>query len=113
MNETINIDVIRLDRGSHESPEDGMCVREAVAYVAREPFSDHPACASVVIGAFLRNWNDNLNDDDRQMLKPYIPQLFGTATGADDEETRAWLATDWLVRECAPAFLRSAVMTDQ
>jgi hypothetical protein len=33
---------ISLLEGSHTSAEDGMCVMEAVAYVAGEPFSDHP-----------------------------------------------------------------------
>jgi hypothetical protein len=85
---------------------------EAVAYVAGEPFSDHPECASPVLGAFLRSWNDSLSDKDRQMLKPLIPRLVGTKASAKVEEKRAWLATDWLARECAPAFLRLAGLTE-
>jgi len=69
-----------LDRGGHESWEKGACVMEAVAYVAGEPFSDHPACASPVITSFLISWNDSLPDDQRQMLKPYIPRIVGTKT---------------------------------
>src|SRR5690349_9187676 len=85
---------------------------EAVAYVAGGPWSDHPECASPVIGAFLRSWNDSLGDEDRQMLKPLIPRLVGTKASAKIEEKRAWLATDWLARECAPAFLRLAGLTE-
>ncbi len=85
---------------------------EAVAYVAGEPWSDQPRCASTVITSFLISWNDSLDDSDRQMLKPYIPRLVGTRTTAADETARAWMLTDWLARECAPAWLRLAGLTD-
>jgi hypothetical protein len=107
---------LKLDRGSHQPPSNGLeaaCVMEAVAYVAGEPFSDHPSCASPVITSFLISWNDSMNDEDRQMLKPYIPRLVGTRTTKKDEETRAWMLTDWLARECAPAFLSAAGLTEQ
>ena len=86
---------------------------QAVAYIAREPWSDHPVCASPVITSFLIRWNDAMNDEDRQMLKPYIPKLVGTRTLKHDEDTRAWMLTDWLARECAPAWLRLAGLTAQ
>ena len=106
---------LKLEKGSHDPPNNGLvhaCVMEAVAYVAGEPFSDHPECASPVLGAFLRSWNDSLLDADRQMLKPLIPRLVGTKAPARVEEKRAWMATDWLARECAPAFLRLAGLTE-
>ena len=73
MNRTLDLDSLTLLTGSH-GPNDAqrMCVMEAVAYVAGEDWSDHPACASPVIGAFLRSWNDTLNNEDRQQFKPYI-----------------------------------------
>jgi hypothetical protein len=104
-----------LESGGHDAPNNGLvhaCVMEAVAYVAGEPWSDHPECASPVLGAFLRSWNDSLSDEDRQMLKPLIPRLVGTKGSAKVEEKRAWMATDWLARECAPAFLRLAGLTE-
>ena len=104
-----------LESGSHAPPINGLvhaCVMEAVAYVAGEPWSDHPECVSPVLGAFLRSWNDSLDDDARQMLKPLIPRLVGTKASKAVEEKRAWMATDWLARECAPAFLRLAGLTE-
>ena len=89
------------------------CVMEAVSYVAGEPWSDHPRCASPIITSFLIGWNDALHDSDRQILKPYIPRIVGTRTTKADEETRAWMLTDWLARECAPAWLRLAGLTAQ
>jgi hypothetical protein len=81
---------------------------EAVAFVAREPHSDHPRCASESIGAFLRDWNDSLDDERRQWLKPYVLRLVGTAAPAEVEKRRAYLAIDWYVRTFAPTWLELA-----
>jgi hypothetical protein len=105
------LDTLILDRGAHTSFEEGACIMEAVAFVADEPFSDHPKCASPILGAFLRAWNDRLDTDDRQLLKPYIVRLVGTNTGQADEQTRKWMLLDWLVHEYAPAMFRTAGLT--
>ncbi len=109
------LEALQLESGAHYAPNNGLvhaCVMEAVAYMAGDPWSDHPECASPVLGAFLRSWNDSLSDEDRQMLKPLIPRLVGTKASKAVEEKRAWMATDWLARECAPAFLRLVGLTD-
>ncbi len=109
------LETLELESGGHEAPNNGLvhaCVMEAVAYVAGDPWSDHPECVSPVLGAFLRSWNDSLADVDRQMLKPLIPRLVGTKASKKVEEKRAWMATDWLARECAPAFLRLSGLTE-
>ena len=98
-------ETLTLAHGSHDSPTDGLCVMEAVAYFRGIEHTDHPACVSPAIGAFLRTWNDNLADEPRQLLKPYVFKVVGTATTPADEERRAWLATDWLVRIFTPAWL--------
>jgi hypothetical protein len=114
MTPALDLDTLVLLEGSHKTAADGMCVMEAVAYIAGEPFGDHPECVSPIIGEFLRSWNDGLPDDAaRAMLKPLIEKVIGTRTNAADEETRAWMVTDWLARECAPGFLRLAGLTDQ
>ena len=103
----VDLENVTLEKGTHKGPEDGMCAMELVSYIARGPFTDHPQCASPVLGAFLRSWNDALDDDGRQRLKPFLPRVIGTA-GDGKDEARAWLATDWLVRVCAPAWLELA-----
>ena len=102
---------IVLDKGSHE-PNKGMCVMEAVAYVAGEEWSDRPRCASPVIGAFMRSWNDSLDTEGRQRLKPYIPRLVGTAASQEVEEARSFMAGDWQVRVFTPAWLELAGVTE-
>jgi hypothetical protein len=109
----LDLDTLTLEKGAHK-PNDGFCVMEAVAYIAGEPWTDHPACASPVIAAFMRSWNDSLNDDDRnRLLKPYVTKLVGTAATPEIEDARAWMTLDWLVRTCTPAWLRCAGLNDQ
>ena len=105
--------ITTLAHGSHEPTDGAMCAMEAAAYIANEPWSDHPQCVSPVIAAFMRSWNDALPDAERtRLLLPLIPDTIGTRTTDADEETRAWMATDWLVRVQAPAWLRLAGLTD-
>jgi hypothetical protein len=104
-----SIEEIILQSGAHTSPNEGMCVMEAVAYFAGEPFSDHPDCVCPVIGAFLRSWNDGVDDAFRQRLKPYIPRVVGTADAHAEE--RSWLAMDWIIREYLPTWLELAKIT--
>lgn len=119
MPEVITIDQTRLAQinalhaGSH-SQGDQMCAMEAVAFVAHEPWSDHPQCASPVIGAFMRAWNDGLPDAERSdLLLPLIPRLVGTRGSAALEERRSLMAADWLVRKHTPAWLELAGLKDQ
>jgi hypothetical protein len=87
-----------LKSGSHE-PDGEFCVMEAVAYVAGEKWSDSPKCASPSISGFLRYWNDGMNDEDRQMLKPLIPKLVnsradcqrGTVRKFDNGAVMCWV----------------------
>lgn len=105
----LDLQTLRLERGAHR-PDHTFCLLEAAAYVAGEEWTDAPACVSPAIAAFGRTWNDQLDDATRQRLKPYIPRIIGTNTGPADEARRAWLATDWLVRTFAPAWLDLATL---
>jgi hypothetical protein len=110
---TLDLDALWLAYGAHNTPHDGLCVLEAAAYLAGERHSDHPQCVSPVIGAFLRSWNDALDDGDRQTLKQYVPRVVGTASTPEVEDARAWMALDWLVRDYTPRWLRLAGLTEQ
>ena len=108
--------VTTLKSGSHEPNDDAeFCVMEAVAYVAGEPWSDHPACTCPVITAFMVSWNDSLpNDDDRaRLLLPLIPALVGTRGSKALETRRANMAADWYIRVQTPAWLRLAGLRTQ
>jgi alkylation response protein AidB-like acyl-CoA dehydrogenase len=108
----IDVDRVKLKSGAHNNPQHGLCVMEAVAYIARENHSDHPECVSPVIATFLRTWNDAMDDTDRQRLKALIPVVMDTRSTPEDEDRRAWMALDWLVRVHTPAWLRLAGLVD-
>jgi hypothetical protein len=92
--------------GAH-SPNGKMCVMEAAAWMAGEPWSDRPKCVCPTIGAFMRSWNDPLPDDETRgrLLKPLLPLIIDTAHGQKIATVRSFMALDWLARTCAPAFL--------
>jgi hypothetical protein len=110
---TLDLETLELKSGLHNPNSHEMCVMEAVAMMAGERWSDHPKCASPVISAFLRSYNDSVSDEVRQTLKQYIPRLIGTAGSKDIEERRSLIAADWLVRIHTPAWLRVAGLTVQ
>lgn len=56
---------VRLGRGRHHCPKDGMCVMELASRLAGERFSDRPAAVCPVLAGFLRGYNDGLPDDAR------------------------------------------------
>jgi hypothetical protein len=69
---------VRLAHGRHPSPQMGACVMELASMLAGESFSDRPATVSPVIAAFLRTYNDGIDDDRRQALYPLAALIVGT-----------------------------------
>lgn len=57
--------------------------------LAEEPFSDRPRNASPVIGAFLRTYNDGLDDERRQDLYGLASLIVGSAGRKSTERERA------------------------
>ena len=103
---------ITLTDGSHKSPDDGMCVMEAAAWIAGEEWTDHPACVSPMLAAFCRLLNDAWDDEGRQRLKPFAARAVGTA-GDGQDEARSYMALDWLVRTHTPAWLDLAGLREE
>lgn len=62
-------EVATLSKGDHNSIEDGMCVMEAVAYVAGEPWSDAPACAGDALKPTTERLQDGAVDLVRRMVE--------------------------------------------
>ena len=107
---TIDLDTITLTPGAHSSRADGVCIMEAAAWLAGEKHSDHPQCVSPVLAGFGRRLNDALPDDRRQYLKSFLPRLLNTA-GDGRDETRGYMALDWLIRMYTPVWLDLAGLT--
>ena len=92
---------IRLGRGKHASPAEGACVMELASMLAREPFSDHPVSVCPVIGAFLRTYNDSVEDGRRQDLYAYASKVVGSRATEAVERARQAHLERWARRSAA------------
>jgi len=80
------LDGTALQYGAHSRREDGMCAMELVAYIAGEPHSYEPACASELLTGYTIRINDHMRTSERRNLKPFLPRIVGTRVG--DEQHR-------------------------
>jgi hypothetical protein len=101
-----------LLKGRHDAREKGVCVMEAVAWLAGEQHTDHPACACPVIATFARRLNDTVDDADRQRLREFIPQLVGSKATREVEIRRGFVAADYVVRVITPLALEACGRPD-
>jgi len=95
-----------LSPGAHASREEGMCAMEMVAWLAGEPHSDYPRCASTVICLYVQTLNDAMSDDVRPHLIPFLPKLIGTAAADEVEHARSDFLAWKAIRLFTPAALR-------
>jgi hypothetical protein len=94
-----NYQTVRLARGRHYRPDDGVCVMELASMLAGQPLTDRPRTVSRTLADLLRGYNDGLDHERRQQLKRYAATSLGTARGRNVERerrrvVRAWLATE-------------------
>jgi hypothetical protein len=94
-------DRVELVSGSIGDPGEGrMCLMSLVAFLAGEPHSDSPGCASPVVQAFAVAVNDLMPRAARQRLKPFAPRIIGTDDGFD--RLRAAVLRQALAEEIPP-----------
>ena len=91
----ISHQTIKLSRGRHAKPSDGMCVMELSSKLAGEPFSDRPVSVSPVLAELLRRYNDAVDDERRQALIPYAALAVGTRGSTSLERARARRCLEW------------------
>ena len=104
--------VTHLEAGGHDSPETGLCLLEAVAYVTGLPHSDQPPCACPVVTRYAMALNDRMPDDQRQRLLPYIVRIAGSKATPEVERLRAYKAATYAVKVFAPLVLDARGFTD-
>ncbi len=85
----------KLSRGKHSSPRHGACVMELASMLAGERFTDRPHSVSPVIGAFLRGYNDLVDDARRQDLFRYASEAVGTVGSDSLENARMKRVVEW------------------
>jgi len=91
---------------------------EAVAYLAGEPHTDHPACACPVLTAYGVRLNDAMGEGpvgdhlrDRY-LRDLAALLVGTRADPETQRRRAYILADGAVRAIAPIALDAAGLAD-
>lgn len=86
---------VTLGKGKHASPEEGACVMELASMLAGEKFSDHPTSVCPLIAAFLRTYNDVIDDERRQDLYEYASRVVGTTAPRHIEDLRRERLVRW------------------
>jgi hypothetical protein len=119
---TISFQTVKLSRGNHASPADGACVMELASMLGGEPFTDHPQSVCPVIGAFLRVYNDSLDDRRRQDLYRFAALAVGTRGTRTVEHLRIercllWAeeqieARSWFARHFKRSYFPSRRLSD-
>ena len=90
-----NYQTVRLGAGKHDEPADGVCVMELASMIAGERFTDHPRAVCPVIAAFLRAYNDTIDDRRRQDLYRLAALSIGTRDSWVIEHRRAQRCREW------------------
>lgn len=99
---------VRLARGAHTSPEEGLCTLEVVAMLAGEEHTDQPECCCPAVGSFVFRWNDDLRDEERtNLLLPLTTRLVGSVQDDEIARRRAVLAIDWLLRSATATWVET------
>jgi hypothetical protein len=96
---------VPLAPGRHPVAGDEGCLMELASALAREPWSDHPACVHPVLAAVARAVNDRVGDAAREWLAPLVPRMIGTADAGPDGRPRPERCAE-LVLLCARTALR-------
>jgi hypothetical protein len=91
----VNYKTVKLGVGKHNDPSEGVCVMELASMIAGERFTDHPRSVCPVIAAFLRTYNDAVDDPRRQDLYRLAALAVGTRGSWVIERKRAQLCRQW------------------
>ena len=118
---TPDLDDIVLEAVPHGRRGLRLTLLELVSWLAHEPHNDAPASVSPVLATYARWFASALPDAQRQELKGRARSMIGTAPRPADgqsgglptaDEGRVWVATDWLIRVQAAAWLRLAGLVE-
>ena len=90
----------KLKRGSHyfPGPDGGTCINEAAVVAAGFPYKpicfvwQMPSCFSRPICRLAMRLNDQVGDENRQRLLPYVTQLACADTRAIEKKRAAYIA---------------------
>jgi hypothetical protein len=105
-------EIVRLQKGRHRRPEDGVCAMELVAWMSGESHTDHPQSVSPVIAAFSRCFNDALDPSHRQRLGLLTARMIDTVGSREVELVRSEMLWNWMIMTALPEWLAAAQRPD-
>ena len=128
-----DIDNLTIQHGKHGPPNGTVstCAMEAayLRWAMRRGWSkakivkgwtDSLSCVCPMIGAFVRRWNDGIDDStdgDAARTRIFTPELLDLLPDTKGDDAlmlcRMWMAIDWDIRTRTPAFLRLAKLEAQ
>jgi hypothetical protein len=82
-----------LSVGGHADPQHGRCAMEWIAFLCGEPHSARPKGVSDYMRHIMIYLNDQLGDQQRQRLRPYLTRCIGTVDDGHEEMRRARWST--------------------
>jgi hypothetical protein len=95
---------LNLRNGPGGDYANGLCVMEAVAWMAAEGATDRPECACPVLAAFAIKLNDGLSNENRQLLKPLILPMTRTRSEVHEKARAEYLVLAVVNRTLPQAF---------
>ena len=106
MTTTIDLSRYRLDRGGHNTIDDGMCAMELASHLAGEHWGAAPACVCHTLRVTMIMANDGMDDETRnRLLLPLVPSVLNTHGSAELALRRSVLVLDWCQRIALPSLL--------
>ncbi len=96
---------IKLSKGSHKTPQDGMCIMECAAYISGERHTAMPNCSSRLIANLAMDTNDNATDEDRNKLIPFVLRIAGSKGTPEMEKLRALMCIRFMLQKVIPLSL--------
>jgi hypothetical protein len=72
------------------APEHGVCTVELASMLAGDRFSDSPRTACAAVAAFVRGYNDAIDDTRRQDLFAIAALLVGSWSTQEETHARMW-----------------------
>lgn len=75
--------VLELKKGTHETPDAGICLMEYVSLLAGDKFTDRPGCSDGYLAWLARRVNDTVSDELRAQLVARAPALLDTRQPRD------------------------------
>jgi len=100
--------VPQLSHGSHRQFGPKLCVNEMVAFLAGEPHSDKPKCASPVLARYSMGLNDSRQAFRDELIRA-VPEMIGTRNPELELARLEYLVFQVARRIVAPALQQTGV----